>query len=105
MPGARLNDYGSDLAASDGCSAAAPFAFGAERPPGVLASLARRRLTPGQYRLRVAELEAIGITTAGQAASLRFYGLLGVEAPDPGEDHVEARTSAGSAQRKASTIL
>jgi hypothetical protein len=38
----------------------------------------------------VAELEAIGITTGNQAASLRFYGLLGVEVPDPGEDHVEA---------------
>jgi hypothetical protein len=38
----------------------------------------------------VAELEAIGITTANQVASLRFYGLLGLEVPDPGEDHVEA---------------
>jgi catechol 2,3-dioxygenase-like lactoylglutathione lyase family enzyme len=64
----------SDLApASDGCSA------GALR----------------QYRLRVAELEAIGITTASQAASLRFYGLLGVEVPDPGEDHVEAPVRGG----------
>ena len=44
----------------------------------------------GQYRLRVAELEAIGITTADQAASLHFYGLLGIEVPEPGEDHVEA---------------
>jgi catechol 2,3-dioxygenase-like lactoylglutathione lyase family enzyme len=49
----------------------------------------------GQYRLRVAELEAIGITTADQAASLRFYGLLGVAVPDPGEDHVEAQVRGG----------
>ena len=50
-----------------------------------------------KYRLRVAELEAIGITTADQAASLRFYGLLGVEVPDPGEDHVEAPVPASCA--------
>jgi len=43
----------------------------------------------------VAELEAIGITTANQAASLRFYGLVGVEVPDPGEDHVEAPVLGG----------
>ena len=43
----------------------------------------------------MAELEAIGITTANQAASLRFYGLLGVEVPDPGEDHVEAPVRGG----------
>ena len=48
-----------------------------------------------KYRLRVAGLEAIGITTADQAASLRFYGLLGVEVPEPGEDHVEPRCAAG----------
>jgi catechol 2,3-dioxygenase-like lactoylglutathione lyase family enzyme len=39
----------------------------------------------------VAELEAIGITTADLAASLRFYGLIGVAVPDPDEDHVEAQ--------------
>jgi catechol 2,3-dioxygenase-like lactoylglutathione lyase family enzyme len=38
----------------------------------------------------VAEFEAIGITTSDLAASLRFYGLLGVEVPDWGEGHVEA---------------
>jgi catechol 2,3-dioxygenase-like lactoylglutathione lyase family enzyme len=49
----------------------------------------------GQYCPRVAELEAIGITTANQAASLRFYSLIGVEVPDPGEDHVEAPVRGG----------
>ena len=39
----------------------------------------------------MAELEAIGITTADLGASLRFYGLLGVTVPDPDEDHVEAQ--------------
>ncbi len=39
----------------------------------------------------MAELEAFGITTADMAASVRFYRLLGVETPDPGEEHVEAR--------------
>ena len=48
-----------------------------------------------QYCPRVAELEAIGITTADQAASLRFYGLLGVEVPEPGEEHVEASVRGG----------
>ena len=43
----------------------------------------------------MAELEAIGITTADQAASLRFYGLIGVEVPDPGQDHVEAQVRGG----------
>ena len=43
----------------------------------------------------MAELEAIGITTADQAASLRFYGLIGVDVPDPGEDHVEATLHGG----------
>ena len=38
----------------------------------------------------MAELEAFGITTADLAASLRFYGLLGLEVPDAGEGHVEA---------------
>ena len=42
----------------------------------------------------MAELEAFGITTAGMAASLRFYGLLGVATTDPDEEHVEARTTA-----------
>ena len=45
---------------------------------------------PRSYRLAVAELEAFGITTADLAASLRFYGLLGLEVPDAGEGHVEA---------------
>jgi catechol 2,3-dioxygenase-like lactoylglutathione lyase family enzyme len=44
----------------------------------------------GSYRPRVAELEAFGITTADMAASLRFYGLIGVDVPDADEDHVEA---------------
>ena len=38
----------------------------------------------------MAELEAIGITTSNLAASLRFYALIGVDVPDPDEDHVEA---------------
>jgi catechol 2,3-dioxygenase-like lactoylglutathione lyase family enzyme len=41
----------------------------------------------------VAELEAFGITTANMAASLRFYGLLGVETTDADAEHVEARSS------------
>jgi catechol 2,3-dioxygenase-like lactoylglutathione lyase family enzyme len=43
-----------------------------------------------RYRRAVAELEAFGITTADLAASLRFYGLLGLDVPDAGEEHVEA---------------
>jgi uncharacterized glyoxalase superfamily protein PhnB len=43
----------------------------------------------------VAELEAIGITTADLASSLRFYGLVGVAVPDPDEDHVEAQVAGG----------
>jgi hypothetical protein len=43
----------------------------------------------------VAELEAIGITTADLGASLRFYGLLGMAVPDPDEDHVEAQVPGG----------
>lgn len=43
----------------------------------------------------MAELEAIGITTADLAASLRFYGLIGVEVPDPVEEHVEAPVRGG----------
>ncbi len=43
----------------------------------------------------MAELEAFGITTADLAASLRFYGLLGVDVPDAGEEHVEAVVPGG----------
>ena len=43
----------------------------------------------------MAELEAIGITTSDLAASLRFYGLVGVAVPDPDEDHVEAQVAGG----------
>jgi uncharacterized glyoxalase superfamily protein PhnB len=43
----------------------------------------------------VAELQAIGITTADLSASLRFYGLLGVTVPGPDEDHVEAEVPGG----------
>jgi catechol 2,3-dioxygenase-like lactoylglutathione lyase family enzyme len=64
-------------------------------PPGVLTSFRSTKVDARQYRLRVAELQAIGITTANQAASLRFYGLIGVEVPDPGEDHVEAPVPGG----------
>ena len=39
----------------------------------------------------MAELGAFGITTSDMAASLRFYGLLGVETTDAAEEHVEAR--------------
>lgn len=42
----------------------------------------------------MAEFEAIGITTSDLAASLRFYGLLGVDVPDPDEGHVEASVPA-----------
>ena len=38
----------------------------------------------------MAELEALGITTADMSESLRFYRLLGVELPGPAEEHVEA---------------
>ncbi len=38
----------------------------------------------------MAEFEAFGITTADLAASLRFYGLLGLDVPDADEEHVEA---------------
>jgi uncharacterized glyoxalase superfamily protein PhnB len=43
----------------------------------------------------VADLEAIGITSADLAASLRFYGLIGVAVPAPDEDHVEADVPGG----------
>jgi uncharacterized glyoxalase superfamily protein PhnB len=43
----------------------------------------------------VAELEAIGITSADLASSLRFYGLIGVPVPAPDEDHVEAEVAGG----------
>jgi uncharacterized glyoxalase superfamily protein PhnB len=43
----------------------------------------------------VAELRAIGITTADLGASLRFYGLVGLPVPDPDEDHVEAEVPGG----------
>src|SRR4030095_8596303 len=65
------------------------------RPEATEPAFDRARWQPRQYRLRVAELEAIGITTSNQAASLRFYGLIGVEVPDPGEDHVEAPVRGG----------
>ena len=42
----------------------------------------------------MAELEAFGITTANMPASLRFYGLLGVEMTEPDQEHVEARATA-----------
>ena len=54
------------------------------------ASTGQQRTAHRSYRLAVAELEAFGITTADLAASLRFYGLLGLEVPDAGEGHVEA---------------
>ena len=38
----------------------------------------------------MAELEAFGITTADLTASLRFYGLVGVDVPAADEEHVEA---------------
>ena len=41
----------------------------------------------------MAELEALGITTADLAESLRFYGLLGIAFTDAGEEHVEAEAS------------
>jgi len=43
----------------------------------------------------VAQLEAIGIVTGDTAASLRFYRLLGLDVPEPGEDHVEATLPGG----------
>jgi catechol 2,3-dioxygenase-like lactoylglutathione lyase family enzyme len=42
------------------------------------------------------QLDAIGITTADMAVSLRFYGLLGVPvAAEPEGDHVEALLPSG----------
>lgn len=35
------------------------------------------------------DLDAIGIVSADLGASVRFYRLLGLEIPDPGEDHLE----------------
>lgn len=35
-------------------------------------------------------LDAIGIVTANMTESLKFYSLLGIPVPQPGEDHVEA---------------
>jgi uncharacterized glyoxalase superfamily protein PhnB len=35
-------------------------------------------------------LDAIGIVTKDMVESLRFYGLLGVDVPQPTEDHAEA---------------
>jgi len=43
----------------------------------------------------MAELEAIGITTADMAASLRFYGVLGLVVPRGDEEHVETGTAGG----------
>ena len=45
----------------------------------------------------MAELEAFGITTADLAASLRFYGLLGLEVPDAGEGTWKPTYPAGCA--------
>ena len=41
----------------------------------------------------MAQFEAIGITTADLAASLRFYSLIGVNVPASGDGHVEADAS------------
>jgi catechol 2,3-dioxygenase-like lactoylglutathione lyase family enzyme len=38
----------------------------------------------------VPSLDAIGIVSKDLAASIRFYGLLGVKFPPLGEDHLEA---------------
>jgi uncharacterized glyoxalase superfamily protein PhnB len=38
----------------------------------------------------VAQLAAIGIVTKNMKESVRFYRLLGVDAPDAAEDHLEA---------------
>jgi len=37
----------------------------------------------------VPELNAIGIITTDMAASIRFYGLLGLDFPDTAEGHIE----------------
>jgi uncharacterized glyoxalase superfamily protein PhnB len=43
----------------------------------------------------VASLDAIGIVCADLAKSVKFYGLLGLDFPDSGEDHIEATTRHG----------
>jgi catechol 2,3-dioxygenase-like lactoylglutathione lyase family enzyme len=69
--------------------------------PAIVASSIVRRSSSSSsrrgasYSLRVAELEAIGITTADLGASLRFYGLLGLTVPGPDDDHVEAQVPGG----------
>jgi catechol 2,3-dioxygenase-like lactoylglutathione lyase family enzyme len=34
-------------------------------------------------------LDAVGIVTSDMARSLAFYGLLGLDAPEPSDDHLE----------------
>jgi uncharacterized glyoxalase superfamily protein PhnB len=40
-------------------------------------------------------LDAVGIVCKDIAKSVKFYGLLGLEFPDTGEDHIEATTKGG----------
>jgi uncharacterized glyoxalase superfamily protein PhnB len=44
----------------------------------------------------MASLNAVGIVVSDLERSLRFYGLLGVEVPEGGEGHVEARLANGT---------
>jgi uncharacterized glyoxalase superfamily protein PhnB len=43
----------------------------------------------------VSGLAAIGIVTRNMEEAVRFYRLLGVDVPDPGGDHIEARLPNG----------
>jgi uncharacterized glyoxalase superfamily protein PhnB len=43
----------------------------------------------------VATLSAIGIVTRDMAESVRFYRLLGIDVPDPGDDHLEVTLPSG----------
>ena len=40
-------------------------------------------------------LDAFGIVCADIAKSVKFYRLLGLEFPDPGDDHIEATAKNG----------
>lgn len=40
-------------------------------------------------------LDAIGIISKSLKESVRFYRMLGLEFPESGEDHLEAKTSSG----------
>jgi len=43
----------------------------------------------------VPRLDAVGIVSADLAATVRFYRLLGLEIPEPTEDHIDVPLSSG----------